>query len=408
MALIVQKYGGTSVGDTVRIRAVAQRVKACVEEGNQVVVVVSARSGVTNELVARAKDFGSTLSEREMDMLLVAGEQETIALTAMALQSMGIKAVSRTGAAAGIVTDSAHTKARIIKLTNGDVKERLAEGNVVIVAGFQGADENGEITTLGRGGSDLSAVALAAGLKADLCQIYTDVEGIYTADPRIVRFAKKINEMAYDELLELASSGSKVMQARSVEFARKHNVVFEVRSSFNNQPGTIVKSEVSSMENIVVSGIAVDKNQVKLTLVGLNDEPGAAAEVFECLAHANITVDMIVQNVARGGKANLTFTVAKDDAEKAKSVLDAAQGSLKDAHVDSVSEIAKVSAVGIGMKSHSGIASSFFGSLARAGINIELITTSEIKISVGIDLARADEAVNVLHSAFDLDEVVTD
>ncbi len=408
MALIVQKYGGTSVGDTVRIKAVAERVKSYVDKGDQVVVVVSARSGVTNELIARAKSLTTAPDEREMDMLLVAGEQETIALTAIALHSVGVKAVSRTGKQAGIITDTVHTKARIAKITGGDIKEQLDKGNVVVVAGFQGATDDGDVTTLGRGGSDLSAVALAAALKADVCQIYTDVDGIYTADPRIVRYARKINEMSYSELLELASSGSKVMQARSVEFARKHNVVFEVRSSFNNQPGTIVKSKVSSMESLVVSGIAVDKNQVKVTLVGLSDKPGVAAKVFENLAEANIVVDMIVQNVGRGGKANLTFTVPKEDAEKTKKLLDEASGDLKEAHVESVSEIAKVSAVGIGMKSHSGVAATFFGALARAGINVELITTSEIKIAVGIDLKRADEAVNLLHSAFDLDDKTQD
>ena len=404
MSLIVQKYGGTSVGDPIRIKAVAERIKATVDAGNQVVVVVSARSGVTNDLIARAKALTPTPDEREMDSLLVAGEQETIALTAIALHAIGQKAISRTGAGAGIKTDFAHTKARIVEITGGDIKKLLDDGNVVIVAGFQGVTADGDITTLGRGGSDLSAVALAAALKADICQIYTDVDGIYTADPRVVANARKINEMAYDELLELASSGSKVMQARSVEFARKHNVIFEVRSSFNNEPGTIVKTEVSTMENIVVSGVAVDKNQMKITLVQLPDEPGVAATVFAVLGKAGVTVDMIVQNVGRGGKANLTFTVSKDDSSKAKEILEKSSKELGGATVESMTEIAKVSAVGIGMRSHSGIAASFFGALARAGINIELITTSEIKISVGIDLSRADEAVNVLHQAFDLDK----
>ena len=321
MALIVQKYGGTSVGDTDRILNVAKRIKSFVDAGNRVVVVVSARSGVTNDLVARAKTFNESPDEREMDMLLAVGEQETIALTAMALHSLGVKAVSRTGAQAGIYTDFAHTKARITEITGGDILQRLDEGKVVIVAGFQGVGRDGDITTLGRGGSDLSAIALAAALKADLCQIYTDVSGVYTADPRIVKDARKIPEMSYEELLEMASLGSKVMQARSVEFAQKHNVVFEVRSSFNNEPGTIVKSEIPSLEDVVISGVAVDKNQTKITVSELPDKPGVAARLFESLGEAGIIVDMIVQNISRGGKANLTFTVSKDDAAKAERVL---------------------------------------------------------------------------------------
>ncbi|MBR4597200.1 MAG: aspartate kinase, partial [Opitutales bacterium] len=268
MALIVQKYGGTSVGDVERIKVVAQRIKENVDAGNKVVVVVSARSGVTNQLIERAKALNPIPDEREMDMLLAVGEQETIALTAMALHSLGVKAVSRTGAQAGIYTDFNHTRARIVEVTGGDIKKQLEAGNVVIVAGFQGIDPDGHVTTLGRGGSDLSAMALAGALKADICQIFTDVDGIYTADPRIVKAARKIGVMDYDELLEMASSGSKVMQARSVEFARKYNVVFEVRSSFNNNSGTIVKAEVPSLEGLVVSGVAVDKNQTKVTITG--------------------------------------------------------------------------------------------------------------------------------------------
>ncbi|MBQ2721445.1 MAG: aspartate kinase, partial [Opitutales bacterium] len=321
MALIVQKYGGTSVGDTDRILNVAKRIKTFVDSGNQVVVVVSARSGVTNELIARAKTFSAQPNEREMDMLLAVGEQETIALTAMALHSLGVKAVSRTGAQAGIITDDAHTKARIVEITGGDIRQCLDEGNVVIVAGFQGIDRSGNVSTLGRGGSDLSAIALAAALKADICQIYTDVSGIYTADPRVVKNARKIPEMSYEELLELASLGSKVMQARSVEFAQKHNVVFEVRSSFNNEPGTIVKSEAPSLEDVVISGVAIDRNQTKVTVTEIPDKPGTAAEIFRQLGEGGVVVDMIVQNVGRGGKANLTFTVSKDDAAKAEKLL---------------------------------------------------------------------------------------
>ena len=402
MALIVQKYGGTSVGDTDRILNVAKRIKSFVDAGNKVVVVVSARSGVTNDLIARAKTFNESPDEREMDMLLAVGEQETIALTAMALHSLGVKAVSRTGAQAGIYTDFAHTKARITEITGGDILQRLDEGKVVIVAGFQGVGRDGDITTLGRGGSDLSAIALAAALKADLCQIYTDVSGVYTADPRIVKDAKKIPEMSYEELLEMASLGSKVMQARSVEFAQKHNVVFEVRSSFNNEPGTIVKSEIPSLEDVVISGVAVDKNQTKITVSELPDKPGLAARLFESLGEAGIIVDMIVQNISRGGKANLTFTVSKDDAPKAERVLANIRESLGGATVSITGDIAKVSVIGTGMRSHAGVAAKFFQTLAENNINVQIITTSEIKISVGISLSEADLAANILHKAFNL------
>jgi aspartate kinase len=404
MALIVQKYGGTSVGDTDRILNVAKRIKTFVDSGNQVVVVVSARSGVTNELIARAKAFSAQPDEREMDMLLAVGEQETIALTAMALHSLGVKAVSRTGAQAGIITDDAHTKARIVEITGGDIRKCLDEGNVVIVAGFQGTDRNGNVSTLGRGGSDLSAIALAASLKADICQIYTDVSGIYTADPRVVKDARKIPEMSYEELLELASLGSKVMQARSVEFAQKHNVVFEVRSSFNNEPGTIVKSEAPSLEDVVISGVAIDRNQTKVTVTEIPDKPGTAAEIFRQLGEGGVVVDMIVQNVGRGGKANLTFTVSKDDAAKAEKLLRAYCEAIKGATVSLTGDIAKVSVVGTGMRSHSGVAAKFFKALAENSINVQIITTSEIKISVGISLEEADLAANVLHSAFALDK----
>lgn len=402
MALIVQKYGGTSVGDTDRILNVAKRIKSFVDGGNKVVVVVSARSGVTNDLIARAKTFNETPDEREMDMLLAVGEQETIALTAMALHSLGVKAVSRTGAQAGIYTDFAHTRARITEITGGDIAQCLDAGKVVIVAGFQGVGRDGDITTLGRGGSDLSAIALAAALKADVCQIYTDVSGVYTADPRIVKTARKIPEMSYEELLEMASLGSKVMQARSVEFAQKHGVVFEVRSSFNNEPGTIVKSEIPSLEDVVISGVAVDKNQTKITVSEIPDKPGIAASIFEFLGEAGIIVDMIVQNISRGGKANLTFTVSKDDAPKAEKVLAKFCANLGSASVSITGDIAKVSVIGTGMRSHSGVAAKFFKTLADNNINVQIITTSEIKISVGISLSEADLAANILHEAFGL------
>ena len=404
MSLIVQKYGGTSVGDTDRILNVAKRIKTFVDGGNQVVVVVSARSGVTNELIARAKTFSSEPDEREMDMLLAVGEQETIALTAMALHSLGVKAVSRTGAQAGIITDDAHTRARIVEITGGDIRECLDRGEVVIVAGFQGIDRHGNVSTLGRGGSDLSAIALAAALKADICQIYTDVSGVYTADPRVVKNARKIPEMSYEELLEMASLGSKVMQARSVEFAQKHNVVFEVRSSFNNEPGTIVKSEAPSLEDVVISGVAIDRNQTKVTVSDIPDKPGTAADIFRELGEAGIVVDMIVQNVGRGGRANLTFTVSKDDAAKAEKVLRAHCDGIKGAAVSITGDIAKVSVIGTGMRSHSGVAAKFFQTLAENSINVQIITTSEIKISVGISLEDADLAANALHAAFALDK----
>ncbi len=404
MALIVQKYGGTSVKDVDRIRNVAERIKKTVDEGHQVAVVVSARGGVTNELVARAKELNPRPDDREMDMLLACGEQETIALTAMALHALGIPAVSRLGSQAGFYTDAAHTRARIRDITGGDIPERLREGKVVIVAGFQGQNEHGEITTLGRGGSDLSAVALAAGLKADVCQIYTDVEGVYTADPRVVPNARKIDAISYEEMLELASMGSKVMQARAVEFSQKHNVVFEVRSSFNHNPGTIVKAEVPSMEDVVVSGVALDKNQAKIAVSDLPDEPGTAAKVFQALGAANVLVDMIVQNIGRGGAANLTFTVSKDDVHRAVEAVEDALQKMGGGTANYVGDVAKLSVVGVGMRSHAGVAATLFSILAENGINIQMITTSEIRISVAIDLEEATKACQAIHDGFELEK----
>src|SRR5471032_1730362 len=321
MARIVQKYGGTSVGDVDRIKNVANRIKAIHDAGNELVVVVSARAGVTNELIARAKAIHPNPAEREMDQLLAIGEQETIALTAMALHAIGVDAVSYTGAQAGIFTDQVHTKAKIKTIDARPLEKDLTDGKVIIVAGFQGINEEGQITTLGRGGSDLTAIALAAALQADKCEIYTDVDGVYTADPRVVTAARKLDEISYDEMLELASSGSKVMQSRSVEFAAKYGVVFEVRSSFNQNPGTIVKQEVSYMEKVAVRGVAVDKDQAKVVISALPDQPGTAAKVFRALADASIIVDMIVQNVGHKGVANLTFTVPLTDTLKAKKAL---------------------------------------------------------------------------------------
>ncbi len=402
MARIVQKYGGTSVGDVERIKNVAQRIKAFRAEGHELVVVVSARAGVTNELIARAHALCANPSEREMDQLLAIGEQETIALTAMALQGVGVDAVSYTGAQAGIFTDTVHTKAKIKTIDARPLEEDLRAGKVIIVAGFQGINEEGQITTLGRGGSDLTAIALAAAIKADKCEIYTDVDGIYTADPRVVKNATKLPEISYDELLELASSGSKVMQSRSVEFAKKYRVVFEVRSSFNQNPGTIVKEEVAYMEKVAVRGVAVDKDQAKVVVSHLPDKPGSAAKVFRALADATVIVDMIVQNEGRGGVANLTFTVPLTDKARAQRALEPVVLALGGGEVAVHEGIAKLSVVGVGMKTHSGVAATLFQALADKGINIELISTSEIKISVIIASTQADEAARVAHAAFGL------
>ena len=406
MARIVQKYGGTSVGDIERIKRVAERIKAARDEGNELVVVVSARSGVTNELIARARAIHEHPSDREMDMLLATGEQETIALTAIALHALEVDAVSYTGAQAGIFTDAAHTKAKIKTINARPIEHDLKAGKVVIVAGFQGINEDGQITTLGRGGSDLTAIALAAAVKADKCEIYTDVDGVYTADPRVVKDARKLAEISYDEMLELASSGSKVMQSRSVEFAKKYDVVFEVRSSFNPNPGTIVKEEVAYMEQVVVRGVAVDKDQAKVIVSNIPDKPGSAAKVFRALAEANIIVDMIVQNIGRNGVANLTFTVPQGDSHRAEKALEPVFTELGGGEVAIHDQIAKLSVVGVGMKTHSGVAATLFQTLADQGVNIELISTSEIKISVVIAAAQADAAARAAHAAFGLEKAV--
>ena len=407
MALIVQKYGGTSVADLERIRNVGQRVKKTRDAGNEVVVVVSARSGVTNRLISDAHALHPDPDEREMDMLLTVGEQETIALMAIALHSIGVPAVSRTGAQAGIQTDFAHTRARIVKMNTGDIRKQLSQGNVVIVAGFQGVSQDNQITTFGRGGSDLSAIALAASLKADNCQICTDVDGVYTADPRVVGKARKIPQLSYDEMLELASLGSKVMQSRAVEFAKKYDVDFEVCSSFNNQPGTIVKKEATSMEEVVVRGAAVDKDQVKIVVSQVHDQPGTAAKVFQTLADAQINVDMIVQNIGHGGVANLTFSAPLEDAYRAEKAVGSILEKMGGGKVVAVDPIAKLSVVGVGMRTHCGVAAKLFTALAEAGINIQLISTSEIKISVAIDAERADEGLRLVHDAFELEKEAT-
>jgi aspartate kinase len=401
--LIVQKFGGTSVANPERIRNVAGRVAAYRAQGSQVVVVVSAMSGVTDNLIKMAKELTPLPNEREMDMLLATGEQTTIALTAIALQSLGVPAISLTGAQAGIVTDGVHTKAKIANITPKKVHALLDEGKVVIVAGFQGQSSEGQITTLGRGGSDLTAIALAAALKADLCQIYTDVDGVYTADPRVVPAARKLAEISYDEMLELAGLGAKVMQSRSVEFAKKFGVVFEVRSSLNKNPGTIVKEETRSMEDVVIRGVSLDNNQAKITMVGVPDRPGVAAQIFKAIADANINVDMIVQNVSHTPDApatDLSFTVDKPDLLKATRVIDGLKSAVGFRQALADEKIAKLSIVGVGMRSHPGVAAKMFETLAHAGINIDMISTSEIKISVILDVARGEEAMRVVHGAF--------
>jgi aspartate kinase len=378
-------------------------VAASRANGDQIVVVVSAMSGVTDNLIKLSKQITDQPPEREMDVLLATGEQTAIALTAMALLAIGIPAVSLTGAQAGIVTDGVHTKAKIKNITPKETHRLLDAGNVVIVAGFQGQTPGGQITTLGRGGSDLTAIALAAALKADLCQIYTDVDGVYTADPRIVPGARKLPEISYDEMLELAGSGAKVMQLRSVEIAKKFRVVFEVRSSLNDNPGTIVKEETRSMEDIVVRGVALDKNQAKITLVGVPDRPGVAARVFNALASGAISVDMIVQNVSHGSGTPLTdlsFTVDKPDVQKARAAIDVLKADVgfQDVAVDE--SIGKLSLVGVGMRSHSGVAAKMFEALSKESINIEMISTSEIKISVLVELSKGEQALRAVHAAF--------
>jgi aspartate kinase len=402
MSFLVQKYGGTSVGTAERIRHVASRVAESHRAGHRLVVVVSAMSGVTDGLIKLAREVAPEPSARELDMLVSTGEQQTIALTAMALHALGVPAVSLTGAQAGIVTDKLHTKAKISNITPKKVFEYLDSGHVVIVAGFQGQNPEGHITTLGRGGSDLTAIALAAALKADSCEIYTDVDGVYTADPRLVPNAKKIGEISYDEMLELASLGAKVMQARSVEFAKKFKVKFEVRSSFNHNPGTIIREEHAAMEDVVLRGVSLEKNQAKITVLGVPDKPGIAAGLFSALAESGLNVDMIVQNVSAQGSTDLTFTLSKDDLKHARKVIEA-QVALIGARGHTAQDgIAKLSVVGIGMRSHSGVAATLFSALAQAGINIQMISTSEIKISVIIDEKEGAKATQVVHDAFKL------
>jgi len=401
--LIVQKYGGTSVADVERIKAVAERVAKSAKQGHKIVVVVSAMAGETDKLINLAHEAASNPTEREMDLLLSSGERVTSALTAMAIEELGFKAMAFTGRQMGIITDSIHTKAKIEKITGGRAKKALDEGYVVVVAGFQGITEAEDVTTLGRGGSDLSAVAIASALNADLCEIYTDVDGVYTTDPNIVPEARKLNKISYEEMLELASLGAKVLQTRSVEFAMKHEVPVVVKSSFNENQGTLVTKEDEDMEKVVVSGVAYDKNQAKLTVTGVPDKPGIAARLFKSIADANIVVDMIVQNVSSDGKAaDISFTVPKTDGKKTLKMTEAITKELGAKGVDLRDDIAKISVVGVGMRTHSGVAARMFETLAKHGVNIMAISTSEIKVSCIIDSKYTELAVRVLHDAFEL------
>ncbi|EMW9317019.1 aspartate kinase [Campylobacter upsaliensis] len=399
--LIVQKYGGTSVGDLERIKAVALRVIESVKAGNELVVVVSAMSGVTNSLIEQAEYFSKNPNGADMDMLLSSGERVTSALLSIALNELGYKAVSFSGRKAGIITNSVFTKARIKHIDTSAIKAALKEGKIVIIAGFQGVDEEGNVTTLGRGGSDLSAVAVAGALSADLCEIYTDVDGVYTTDPRIEPKAKKLDKISYEEMLELASLGAKVLQNRSVELAKKLNVNLVTRSSFNNNEGTMITKE-DGMEQALVSGIALDKNQARITLRNIEDKPGIAAEIFSSLARANINVDMIIQNVGTNGATNLGFTVPENELDQAKNTMKEVLGD--QVSLESDSAVVKVSVVGVGMKSHSGVASTAFKALADEGINIGMISTSEIKISMIVHEKYGELAVRALHEVYGLDK----
>ena len=399
--LIVQKYGGTSVGSLERIENVAKRVAKARDEGNDLVVVVSAMSGETNKLIDYAHHFSKTPSKREMDILLSSGERVTASLLAIALQEMGYGAVALTGRQAGIRTDGTHTYARIESIDTSAIEKQLQKGNIVIVAGFQGINEEGEVTTLGRGGSDLSAVALAGALHADACEIYSDVDGIYTTDPRIEPKARKLDYISYDEMLELSSLGAKVLQNRSVELAKKMGVKIIARSSFSDGPGTIIAEENDSMEAVLVSGIALDKNQARVSLRDVTDRPGIAAEIFNRLADEQINVDMIIQNASREGTTNLGFTVPQSELERAKQAIGSFDHDIGSADYDE--NVCKVSIVGVGMKSHSGIAAKAFSAMAENNINIEMISTSEIKISMIIDEKYGELAVRVLHETYQLD-----
>lgn len=406
MALIVQKYGGTSVGSPDRIKNVARKVAKFRAAGHQVVVVVSAMSGETNRLIALAKDVATSPSPRELDVVVSTGEQVTIGLLCMALEDIGIPARSYTGAQVKILTDSLHTKARILNIEDAPIRSDLDAGKVVVVAGFQGVDEHGNITTLGRGGSDTTGVALAAALKADECQIYTDVDGVYTTDPRIVPEARKLDTITFEEMLEMASLGSKVLQIRSVEFAGKYKVKLRVLSSFEDREGEgtlITVEEDKDMEQPVISGIAFSRDEAKITVVGAPDKPGIAYQILGPVADANIDVDMIIQNVGHDGSTDFSFTVGRGDLAKTVKVLEGVQAHIGARAIETDSNTCKVSIVGVGMRSHPGVASQMFRTLAEEGINIQMISTSEIKISVAIEDKYLELAVRALHKAFGLD-----
>jgi aspartate kinase len=411
MALIVQKYGGTSMGSPDRIRSVAGRVKRWKEKGNQVVVVVSAMSGETNRLIALAKDVSPQPHPRELDVMISTGEQVTIALLAMALQDIGVNAKSYTGAQVKVLTDSVFTKARILSIDGENMRRDLDHDMIVIVAGFQGVDEDGNITTLGRGGSDTTGVALAAALKADECQIYTDVDGVYTTDPRIVPEARKLDKITFEEMLEMASLGSKVLQIRSVEFAGKYKVKLRVLSSFEEEgqetPGTLITvEEDNKMEDPIISGIAFNRDEAKLTVLGVPDRPGIASQILGAVAGANIDVDMIIQNVGHDGLTDFSFTVNRGEYARALNILEEQiKPHIGARAIEGDNKICKVSAVGVGMRSHPGVASQMFRTLADEGINIQMISTSEIKISVVVDEKYLELAVRVLHKTFGLDKV---
>src|SRR5438477_8457868 len=402
MRLIVQKYGGTSVATSERIRNVARRLVETQREGCRVVAVISAMAGVTDELIKLAHEMSEHPAERELDILLATGEHAATALVAMAVNALGGRAISVTGPQAGILTDRKHTRARIANISPKQIHELLSDDYIVIVAGFQGQTSEGETTTLGRGGSDLTAIALAGALNADACQIFTDVDGVFTCDPRIVKEAKKLDEIAYDELLEMASGGAKVMQSRAVEFAKKFGIEFEVRSSFNKSRGTVTKEESPSMEDIVIRGISVDRHQAKLTIAGVPDKPGIAGRIFSNVAAAHIVVDMIVQNASISGTTDVSFTIHEDELENARKILMPVVGEIGAKRLNTSSGVAKLSVVGIGMRSHSGVAARMFECLGRAEINIQLVSTSEIKIAVVIDEKDAEHAARLMHSEFGL------
>jgi aspartate kinase len=404
MALIVQKYGGSSVANAERIKRVAQRVVETKRKGYRLVVVVSALGDTTDELLDLAAQITEKPIEREMDMLLATGEQVSVALLAMAIHELGEKAISFTGPQVGIITDAVHTKARIIDINTSRIVEALKKGNIVIVAGFQGKTLSEEITTLGRGGSDLTAVAIAKSLRAKHCEIYTDVDGIYTADPRIVPKAQKMNVVSYDEILELASLGAQVMHSRSIEVGKRFNIPIHVKSSFNHSEGTLITKETSKMEDVVVRGVALNQNEAKVTIFGVPDRPGVAAKIFKEVADRGISVDMIIQNKTETGKTDLSFTVWKSDLRKTLDVAKKVASQIGAKSVSSDEHIAKVSIVGVGMRSHSGIASKMFGALAKNRINIDMISTSEIKISCVVSGDKGKKAVKVLHKEFGLDK----